>query len=255
MPQPLPTAVGLNRVAWDFRYDDPPAFHHNYAQVMSAVPHETPYTPEGPLALPGTYTARLTVDGRTYTQTFTVRNDPRSPATPADLRAQHALQMRLYAGAKESWDGWHQVQAMRDAVARAVAGAGPGDVAAAAARLDSALARVEGDTALLNYYVNPSGPPSFAALNGTEAGESVPLVSMNGQLRTTDYGDLAPTAAMLRGWASACAGLRTAVTAWRTINARDRVTFNAVLAAHNLPAIPAAEPALAVPACGMAPAR
>src|SRR5437870_221163 len=33
--------------------------------------------PEGPLALPGVYTVRLTVDGTHYTQTMTVRADPR----------------------------------------------------------------------------------------------------------------------------------------------------------------------------------
>jgi hypothetical protein len=69
VPRPLPAEVGLNRVNWNIRYDNPPAFNRNYAQVMSAVPHETPYTPAGPLALPGAYTARLTVDGRSYLRT------------------------------------------------------------------------------------------------------------------------------------------------------------------------------------------
>ncbi len=248
-PRPLPTAVGLNRVAWNFRYDHPPAFHHNYAQVMSAVPRETPYTPEGPLALPGTYTARLTVDGHAYTRTFAVRNDPRSPATLADLGAQHALQMKLYAGARESWDGWHQVQAARDAVARVVAADPPAEVAAAAARLDAAMARVQGDTALLNYYVEPSGPPTFAALNGTEAGESVPLISMNGQLRTTDYGDQAPTAGMLHAWTLACEGLAAVVRDWRRIDGPDLAGFDALLARHGIAAIPAAAPGLAAPDC------
>ena len=49
----MPTAVGTNRINWDMRYDNPPTFTHNYAQVMGAVPHETPWSPEGPLALPG----------------------------------------------------------------------------------------------------------------------------------------------------------------------------------------------------------
>jgi hypothetical protein len=248
VPRPLPTAVGLNRVNWNIRYDNPPAFNHNYAQVMSAVPYETPYTPEGPLALPGTYTARLTVDGRAYTETFTVRNDPRSPATLADLRAQHALQMQLYEGAKASWDGWHQVAAMRGAVAQVVRSNPPADVAAAAARFDEVLARLQGDPTPLAYYVSPSGSPSFASLNGTEAGESVPLVSMNGELRTTDYGDLAPTAAMLHAWAMACEGLAGAVTAWRTINARDLAAFNTLLERDGLGPV-AAGPALAMPSC------
>ena len=63
--RPMPTAVGTNRINWDIRYDNPPTFTHNYAQVMGAVPHETPWSPEGPLALPGVYTLKLTVDGKT----------------------------------------------------------------------------------------------------------------------------------------------------------------------------------------------
>ncbi|HXY68356.1 MAG TPA: hypothetical protein VEH62_02840 [Gemmatimonadales bacterium] len=251
VPQPLPTRVGLNRVSWNIRYDNPPAFNHNYAQVMGAVPHATPYTPEGPLALPGTYTARLTADGRTYTETFTVRNDPRSPATAADLRSQHALQMKLYAGARESWDGWHQVATVRAAVGQAVRSGAPAEVAAAAARFDSVLARLAGDPAPLPYYVVRTGPPTFAGLNGTEAGETVPLLSMNGQLRTTDYGDLAPTESMRRAWAAGCADLRTAVEAWRTINATDLAAFNAVLTRNGLAPIAAAAPALAPPACAL----
>jgi photosystem II stability/assembly factor-like uncharacterized protein len=252
VPRPLPTDVGLNRVNWNIRYDNPPAFNHNYAQVMGAVPHETPYTPEGPLALPGVYTARLTVGGHTQSQTFTVRNDPRSPATLADLRAQHALQMNLYAGAKESWDGWHQAAATRDAVAQVLRGNPPAEVAAAATRFDSLLARVQGDPAPLPNFAPRVGPPTFAALNGTEPGESIPLLSMNGQLRTTDYGDMAPTEAMLRAWAAACSDLRSAVTTWRAINERDLAAFNAVLSAANLSPIPAAAPVLPLPACTLA---
>jgi hypothetical protein len=253
VPRPLPTAVGLNRINWNIRYDNPPAFNHNYAQVMSAVPYETPYTPEGPLALPGVYTARLTVDGHSYTQTFTVRNDPRSPASLADLRAQHALQIKLYAGAQVSWDGWHQVAAMREALARAKASIAPAEVAAAAASFDSVLVRVQGNTAIIPSNARRAVPaPNFATLNGTEPGESVVLLSMNGQLRTTDYGDMAPSEPMLRAWSAGCADLRSAVTAWRNINERDLTALNAVLARNNIAPIPAAGPALQVPACALA---
>jgi photosystem II stability/assembly factor-like uncharacterized protein len=101
-PKPMPTEVGTNRINWNIRYDNPPAFTHNFAQVMGAMTEDTPYSPEGPLALPGVYTLKLTVNGKSYTQTLTVKNDPRSPATAADLRAQHELQMNLYNYAKEA---------------------------------------------------------------------------------------------------------------------------------------------------------
>ena len=256
VPRPLPTAMGLNRVNWNIRYDNPPAFNHNYAQVMSAIPHETPYTPEGPLALPGVYTVRLTVDGKSYSQRVTVRNDPRSPASAADLVAQHALQMKLYLGAQASWDGWHQVAAVRDAVSRVAGNKPPADVAAAAATLDSALALIQGDAAPMANFARHQGPPTFASLNGTEPGESIPLESMNGQLRTTDYGDMAPSAQMLAAWRSACQDLRRVETAWKSLTAKSLPEFNALLARNGVAAVPVPMGTLPSPACaaGAAPA-
>ncbi len=86
-PQPLPSTAGAHRVNWDLRYDAPPAFTHSFE--INANPGLTPASPLGPLAPPGTYTIRLTADGKKYSQTVAVRNDPRSPATPAAVAAQH----------------------------------------------------------------------------------------------------------------------------------------------------------------------
>jgi hypothetical protein len=253
VPQSLPTATGLNRVNWNIRYDNPPAFNHNYAQVMSAIPHETPYSPEGPLALPGVYTVRLTVGGKSYSRTVTVRNDPRSPATAADLQAQHALQMHLYEGAKASWDGWHQVAAVRDAVAQVMKDNPPAEVASAGTKLDSTLALVQGDATPMANFARHRGPPNFAVLNGTEPGESIPLESMNGQLRTTDYGDMAPSTQMLAAWRWACTDLRTVEAAWKDAATKALPEFNALLAKNGLRGIPAPVPALPVPSCAMQP--
>ena len=46
--------------------------------------------------MPGTYTARLTVDGVAQTQTFAVRMDPRVTTPAASLRLQHDLSVALY---------------------------------------------------------------------------------------------------------------------------------------------------------------
>ena len=37
---------------------------------MNSAPGQVTPAPHGPLALPGTYTVKLLVDGATYTQTF-----------------------------------------------------------------------------------------------------------------------------------------------------------------------------------------
>src|SRR5438094_2797721 len=72
-PSALPANIGLNRATWDLRYDPPPAFAHSF--VFNGNPGSTPPAPEGPLAMPGVYRVRLTVDGNPYTQTLTVHPD------------------------------------------------------------------------------------------------------------------------------------------------------------------------------------
>ena len=107
----------MHRINWDVRYDMPPAFIHYMAHVTGAVPGDTHWGGEGPLVIPGVYTLRMNVDGKILTQTVTVKNDPGSRATAADLAALHDLQMKLYNGTRESWDGFQQIAAMRAAIA------------------------------------------------------------------------------------------------------------------------------------------
>ncbi|MEA3244901.1 MAG: hypothetical protein U9Q74_01965, partial [Gemmatimonadota bacterium] len=47
-PYALPKEAGLNRMAWDFRYDSPPAFTHSFE--INANPGETPAAPQGAFA-------------------------------------------------------------------------------------------------------------------------------------------------------------------------------------------------------------
>jgi len=66
----LPATAGMHRWVWDLRGAPPAVLRHSYP--ISAIYHDTPRDPRGVLVLPGTYTARLTVDGRTYTQPLIV---------------------------------------------------------------------------------------------------------------------------------------------------------------------------------------
>jgi photosystem II stability/assembly factor-like uncharacterized protein len=61
---------GLNRVAWDLRYDPPYPRKEDEVEASDFAP-----PPSGPYALPGTYTVRLTVDGKTHEKPVTVRVD------------------------------------------------------------------------------------------------------------------------------------------------------------------------------------
>jgi hypothetical protein len=240
-PYSLPARAGTNRATWDFRYDAPQVFTHSYE--INANPGLTPASPEGPMAPPGTYAIRLTVDGKSYTQPVTVRNDPRSLATVADIKAQTALLMKFNEGAKESWDGYNQVEAMRRSVANLMTANQPADVTAAAKTLDAKLVAVAGSTAGGGRGFARGGPPpapDFVRVNGT----------MGSAMTALDNADMAPTSATLKGYAADCGQLRTVLTNWQAINTTDVPALNAILARANAPQIHAASPALPLPACG-----
>jgi len=236
-PDPLSTAAGTNRVNWDLRTDDPPALAHSFE--INANPGLTPPSPEGPLVPPGVYTVKLTVDGHSYTQSLTVRNDPRSPATAADVRAQYDLQTKIVAALREAWDGYQQVAALRVLVAA--------DSALPEAKaFDSTLAAVGGNPEPRRGGGGggPAPAPTFVSVNG----------SLVGQINALENGDMAPTEAMQRAYVAVCTDLKTAVTAWRTASTTGLTALNAVLAQHNSASISAPTAALPVPVCAPPPA-
>jgi len=63
---------GLNRIAWDLRYESPVAEGRT----------------SGPFVVPGDYTVELNVNGKKMTETVTVELDPRIKITQRDLVAQ-----------------------------------------------------------------------------------------------------------------------------------------------------------------------
>ncbi len=49
----------------------------------------------GPLATPGKYQVRLTVDGKSQTQNFAIMKDPRLDTTPEDYAKQLTLALQI----------------------------------------------------------------------------------------------------------------------------------------------------------------
>lgn len=207
----------MHRVNWDVRYDAPPAFSHSFE--INANPGLTPATPEGPLALPGIYIVRLTAGGTTMTQAVTVRNDPRSTATPAALAAQHALQMQITTAMRAAWDAQRQVTELRGALPNAASGNAGADVVAAIAALRAAIdSAVGGEAARV----------SFRGVNGM----------MASLLTAQDNADFAPTPSMRAAFSATCRELSTVHAAWQRVLQRDVPRANAVLARHNASPLP-----------------
>ena len=74
--------AGVNRVVWDFREDGVP-------QWMGAARTEYRGPLTGVPVLPGIYAARMTLGGKTFTQRFEIKPNPKAPYSPAVAAAAY----------------------------------------------------------------------------------------------------------------------------------------------------------------------
>ncbi|HET6275122.1 MAG TPA: hypothetical protein VFE16_04190 [Candidatus Cybelea sp.] len=144
------TSLGMHRFVWDLREPAPRALQQDLP--ISAVPHDTPRVPEGPLVLPGRYSVHLDVDGRTFVQSLDVAMDPRVTISPAALQQQYNVANSLAALMDRSYS--------RATSAKA---AGNAKSAAAFGRLNAEAA------ALLDIVDGADAPPTQQALEAVRS--------------------------------------------------------------------------------------
>jgi photosystem II stability/assembly factor-like uncharacterized protein len=106
-PPTVPTEVGLNRFVWDTRYPDAVRF-----PGMILWAGET----RGPKLPPGTYQVKLTVEGKSYTQNFEIKADPRLTTTPADYAKQLELGLKIRDKLSETHNAIIQIRDVRKQV-------------------------------------------------------------------------------------------------------------------------------------------
>src|SRR5207253_769204 len=98
------TAVGLNRVVWELRYSD--------AVRLPGVILWAGET-RGPRVVPGSYQVKLTVDGQTMSETFTVKSDPRLATTATDYSKQVDLALKIRDKLTETHNAILQIRDVR----------------------------------------------------------------------------------------------------------------------------------------------
>src|SRR5437868_2744925 len=98
----IPANQGMNRFAWDLRYNDP-------IQIPGAFYSSS--GPRGPLAPPGKYQVKLTVAGKSQTAPLHLAIDPRTKGAEGAVQKQFALATQI----NESMSRLHQaVNEIRD---------------------------------------------------------------------------------------------------------------------------------------------
>ncbi|HYL97125.1 MAG TPA: glycoside hydrolase, partial [Terriglobales bacterium] len=221
MPQVLSAAAGARRWVWNLHYDTPLATHYSYP--ISAVPHDTPRVPQGPRALPGQYTVRLTVDGQSYTAPLTVKMDPRVKTPPAGLEQQFQMETRLASMMTQAAEAVLQARSAGEQLHTLTA--------RASGQAKNAITVFENK---LNGVLGKSGESSAAATELTLTRVNGDVVSLYGDV---DRGDAAPTEAQTNAMAETEGNFASVMQRWNALKNTDLAALNRQLRGSGLPTL------------------
>ncbi len=219
----LSAQPGMHRFVWDLRYPPPDALEHDYP--ISAIYRDTPRYPLGPAVLPGHYTVKLTLNGKTYSQPLDVRMDPRVKSSFAGLRLQFDLETKIVGDMHRDYQGVQRVRGLRDQLKTLQQG-GPTQLSSEIAELEKKLADLEG-----------SGGGYDAAFLRTPQGRG--LARLNAGLAqllgVVDSADMPPTTQATKMFSDIEAALDQQLAKLKAVQEKDLPALNTKLKQAGLP--------------------
>jgi photosystem II stability/assembly factor-like uncharacterized protein len=217
----LSADAGLHRFVWDLRYPRPKVTAFSFP--ISAVPGRTVPEPLGPFVSPGGYAVRLTVDGKSYTQPLTVRNDPRVTTPALQQRARQALVMRLYDAIGDAAEALDAAKALRTQL---------GDRESKAPQLGAAIQAVQRKLVLVD------GAATAGRGGGRSAAAGENLTTLRDELATlysaVEDADGTPTTQAVSASNERLARTAALLATWKGIRTADVPALNAKLIAAGL---------------------
>jgi photosystem II stability/assembly factor-like uncharacterized protein len=230
-----PRAAGLNRVYWDLR--DTPSKGVTYRTSPLYAPEirvGSDGTREGGggrmtiLQAPGTYTVKLTVAGKDYSQQLTVRKDPHSAGTEADIATQQQVLTALRRDLDAAVDAVNSAELVRQQINNLKNIIQDAELKRAADDLDQKVAAVEGVLAELRS--------TGRGQDGVRWGAK--LVQKIGYLANSlASGDFKPTNQHLAVQKDLAEKLKASQGQLGDVFSRDLAAFNDMLRRANLPSV------------------
>ncbi|HEX3867126.1 MAG TPA: hypothetical protein VHV78_10245, partial [Gemmatimonadaceae bacterium] len=228
--QVLSAAPGFHRFVWDLHYTPPAGTSSQPGEYpISATPHDTPREPRGPWAVPGVHTARLTVGGKTYAQTFTIKMDPRIKTAPAAIAEEHGMAVSLWDDVARDSAIVAESRTVRDQLRSARDRANNTDVSTAIDALDTRLASIVGQGGGGGRRGGGGGRGRGGAARQTT------FASINGDLMTLmsllEDADAAPTTQASIAVHNALREFDALVAQWNGVRTTDLPAINTKLRA------------------------
>ena len=223
--------AGLNRFVWDFRYE--PASH-----VPDYYLWEYYGGSRGPLAMPGKYQVRLTVDGKAQTAPFEVRLDARVHVEQADLQKQFDLLIQIRDELTRTYDTVNQIQDVRSQLEgltkRLPENSSTKAVLTAAGDLDQKMLAVRDDLVQMKVKSNEDSLSYPQRVDSKLA--ALAMAIGNGT-------DSAPTESEYRTFDKLKKRADDSVAHWAELQRTDLAAFQKIMAGQNIQAIviPAAD--------------
>ena len=218
----MPVRAGVNRFVWDLRYPGATRLRGNKTGEEAE---------RGPLVLPGTFQVRLTVGEHTLTESFEVANDPRSPASPEDLREQLDCLLAIRDRISAAYEGVQRIRETTGEIERwctRLARRGGHDAALEAGEaLCEALAAVESALVLPGRQTDTFGLNRRVRLNAALAS----VISI------VDSADARPTAQARALAEEYMARIDDELDRLKTLLDRDLGTFNGLVSGAGLPPV------------------
>jgi len=216
-PPQVRVTAGLNRVAWDLKL--PPA-----ADFPGLLLRDT--NVDGPVVPPGDYKVRLTADGETQTQAFTIAKDPRlTNITQADLQEQFDFERRAHEWLGDATSAVVQIRAIKAQIDDRMQRAGSlrtpgGDLEKKLSGLEGTLYQVHNETTSDIMHWGPRLTDKLAEIYAV-----------------VKSADAAPTVQARAALADLSAQLDVQLSRLEAILKTDVAAFNDQLRKDNLPAI------------------
>ena len=241
-PQGLSAAAGMHRFVWDVHYQPLPGAGGGRGLPIAAIAHNTAPVPSAPWVNPGTYTVKLTVNGKSFTQPLIVKQDPRVKTPALVMQQVYSLTKSAYYGAVDAQAAVARAGEMRAQIA-ALTPKASGAAAEALAAFDKKILAVAGEGG-----GGGGGRGRGAGGGGGRGGGAGAAPAGPGTVASTGAGlagvmnslmgaDVQPTANQVRAITEAQTAYTAAMAKWTTLRTVDLPALNLKLKAAGLEAI------------------